>query len=454
MLRISSLFISAALLAGCAAPQIAEIDNLSTLTSQVADKLGNDSDKALKSAQQAYETAQDEQLNFYAPLHMQRIEAAMKDVQRNDLTGDDSALIHSSALLQTLLQTALQNKHEVQTSLGQLLAQRDVLLSIHANNALPGDYNDVMEDLTDLITLIEAGQKEKAVKKSSGVLQDLNDLEPDAMLAIHWQPAYETLDKADDEDADDNAPVTFRQAEEKVKNARLTIKENYKDRQMSQTAGLEALRAAQHALYVGRAAEKLQRLTAEQAEQKALDFENYLHDISVAMATDDLRHMDLRDQALAIIQSIQEREREFRQELIAAGGNSPEATAPAEEKTAPAAQLPADREDMETDAADAQHMLVAEPPSAGLKAMPEAAQETIKQTAEQTTAPETAAVKAEKTEAAASEKSEPAETESNDGKAAETAAISPEKAEENSAAGAGGQNSASSSYSGALTEQN
>ncbi|MAD46261.1 MAG: hypothetical protein CMI02_10135 [Oceanospirillaceae bacterium] len=338
----SFLLLPAFLLAACSTPQIAEIDNLPDLTSQMADALGNDSDKALRAAEQAYDKARQEELAFYAPLHMERLQAAMKDVQRSDLSGDRDALIQSSALVQTLLKTALDNKQEVESTLLPLLTQKSVLQDIHADKVLADDYADAMDDMKDLITLIEAGNKEKAVKKSAAVLEELTELEPEAMLAIHWRPAEQTLEQAEDEDADHNAPATFAAAEAVVESARQTILEHYKDRQHSEEVGLAALRKAQHALYVGRAAEKLQKLKPAEAEQKALDFENYLHDISAAIEGDDLRHMELRDQALAIIQALRERERQYHKTLeSAAKGQSSQPQANSEASAAAPAETEA-----------------------------------------------------------------------------------------------------------------
>ncbi|WP_296984358.1 MULTISPECIES: hypothetical protein [unclassified Thalassolituus] len=315
MLRLLSLLFIASFLSACSSPRLAGIDDLSDLTNQVLSSFGNDSEKALTAANQAYDTAQREELEFYAPLHMQRIKDAMTEVQRNDLAGNNDALLASSALLQGLLKTALENKQDVQETLSPLIAQNAVLLEIHADKALPVEYTDAMEDMSYLIKLIEAGEKVRAIKRSPSVLQELTELEPMTMLAVHWQPAQQTLQKAEDEDADSTAPLTFAAARDRVEDARLTISEQYQDRELGRKAGLRALRTAQHALYMGRAAEKLQGLTAVQAEQKALDFESYLHDISSAIGGEDLRHMDLRDQALAIIQAIRERERQYQRAL-------------------------------------------------------------------------------------------------------------------------------------------
>ena len=62
MLRLLSLLFIASFLSACSSPRLAGIDDLSDLTNQVLSSFGNDSEKALTAANQAYDTAQREEL--------------------------------------------------------------------------------------------------------------------------------------------------------------------------------------------------------------------------------------------------------------------------------------------------------------------------------------------------------------------------------------------------------
>ncbi|MDK2776844.1 MAG: hypothetical protein KYX62_04210 [Pseudomonadota bacterium] len=355
MFRFMLPLLTLSLLAGCAAPRIADFGNLDDITDAKVSELGDDSDRALNEARNAYQQAQDEQLAFYAPLHMQQIEDSLKLAQQEDLAGHSAAAVQQAARVLGLLQGGLRNKATAQQTLAAQLQQKAVLDDIRSASVLPSDYDDMLDEVKDLITLIEAGNSAKAVKQSAGLLADMKTLERDTMLAIHWRPAEETLDKAEDEDADDNAPETFRYAEDLVEQAEATISREYGNRELAEATGHQALRAAQHALYLAREAEKLQRLEKAEAEQQALKLEGYLHRISAATDNQDLRHMAFRDQTLAIIQYLQEQERE-RQRQTPAPAATPEATpeataaetAPAEpDSTAETAdqQLPAAADD-------------------------------------------------------------------------------------------------------------
>lgn len=309
MLRFTSLLLTLALLGGCASKQLADQDALSAMATAKASELGDDSALALEKARTAYRTAAAEELAFYAPLHMQQLEAALKEAQQADLAGNSGQSIQASARVLTLLENGQKNKATALQLLAPVFKQKEVLDGVKAGNVLPGPYNDRMDDLKDLIVMIESGDSSRAQEKSAPLLTSLQELERDTMLALYWQPAAEALDKAEDEDADVQAPQTFTGAEEKVKRAEVFIRQHYHDRAQAEATGLQALRLAQHALFIAREAQKLQKLNAETAEQAALKQEDLLHQIATTAGAGDLRHMAFRDQTLAIIQYIQEEQR-------------------------------------------------------------------------------------------------------------------------------------------------
>jgi len=366
MLRFTSLLLTLALLGGCASKQLADQDALSAMASAKASELGDDSALALDKAQTAYRTATTEELAFYAPLHMQQLEAALKEAQQADLAGNSGQSIQASARVLTLLENGQKNKATARQLLAPVFKQKEVLDGVKAGNVLPGPYNDRMDDLKDLIVMIESGDSSRAQEKSVPLLTSLQELERDTMLALYWQPAAETLDKAEDEDADVQAPQTFAGAEEKVEQAEVFIRQHYHDRAQAEATGLQALRLAQHALFIAREAQKLQKLNAETAEQAALKQEDLLHQIATTAGAGDLRHMAFRDQTLAIIQYIQEEQRSRATRNKAAATAAEQAAAPQStdsEATGPEA-AGAEEAAEESDAAPADVQPAAETPAA------------------------------------------------------------------------------------------
>ena len=388
--------LSLSLLSGCAAQRIANEDSLSQATNEKVRELGNDSERALSQAEAAYATANSEELSFYAPLHMEQMQQALKQARSHELAGDAQASIESSARVMSLLDSALKNKTRAQSALSPLFSQKAVLDDIKAGSVMSARYQREMKELRSLISMIEAGESDKVIDKSAGVLKSLQQLELDTMLRLHWQPANETLEKADDEDADTHAPATFSDAELQVEKAAQTIRRHYQDRALTESTGKEALRAAQHALYIAREAKNITRLDSAQAEQAALEFEGYLHQLSMTLGAGDMRHMALKDQTLAIVQYAEEQERRNAAQQTTSPNNSATAI--------PEAASPVVVEQPDAEAADKQQQNPAEDTAAPEEAAPEK-----ESTAEPVTVPaatETSAVTTESAEEGVEESAE------------------------------------------------
>lgn len=305
-------FLLAAMLAatlattGCASKKLANQDAFDSLATAKAEQFAGDSEKALDNAEQAYKSAKDAELDFYAPLHMEQLRDALKQARALELEGKTTETVKVSAKVVTLYEGGLQNKQKAEGQLPALIQQKATLDEIKANNVLPGEYKAAMDDFKELISLIETGDEAKAAKDSEAVLKDLQAIELDVMLTQHWQPAKKTLDKAEKEDADSNATKTFEYAENLVQNAERIIRQSYTDRELVEKTGKDALRAAQHALFIGREVATLVSMNKAQAETVALQFEDYLGQIGSAIKADDVRHMSLQDQTLALKQFAEE----------------------------------------------------------------------------------------------------------------------------------------------------
>lgn len=214
-----SLCLSAAFFSGCASKQIAYQDEFESLTSAKAEAFEGDSERALNDAEAAFEAAKQAELELYAPLHMAELQQALKQARSLELEGDSDASIITSAKVVALTEAGLQNKQKVEALLPELIRQKAVLDDIEARNILPSDYRDNMESFRELISQIESGDDAGAGKGAASVLIELQQLELNTMLKQHWQPAQDTLEQAEDEDADSNAVKTFEYAEQLVDNA-------------------------------------------------------------------------------------------------------------------------------------------------------------------------------------------------------------------------------------------
>lgn len=291
---------------GCANKKLANQDAFDSLATAKAEQFAGDSEKALANAEQAYKNAKDAELDFYAPLHMEQLREALKQARTMELEGKTTETVQVSAKVLTIYEGGAQNKAKVESQLPALIQQKATLDEIKANNVLPSQYQAAMDDFKELISLIETGDDAKATKDSEAVLKDLHTIELDVMLAQHWLPAKETLDKAEKEDADTNATKTFEYAENLVQSAERIIRQSYTDRELVEKTGKDALRATQHALFIGREVASLVNMNKAQAEAVALQFEDYLGQIGSAIKANDVRHMSLQDQTLALKQFAEE----------------------------------------------------------------------------------------------------------------------------------------------------
>jgi len=301
---------SVVLLQGCASAKLANQAALTAAADAKASELGTNSELALQRAEAAYQTAIKDQLGFYAPHTMEKLDEALKQAQQAHGKQQTLQAVKAAAHVLTLLENGQRNKAEALKLLAPVFEQKQRVDELNAQAVLSDDYQNQLENIQELIGLIEEGKSEQAVADSADVVADLVALERQTMLALHWQPAEDVLEQAEDEDADDHASKTYEDAEQKVKTAQEFISINFTKRDESKQLGLDALRASQRALFIGRESQTLQKLDAKKAEQAALKEEERLRQIGIAIGVNDLRYMALADQSNAIIEHIQTLRRE------------------------------------------------------------------------------------------------------------------------------------------------
>ena len=301
-IALVSIFVSLLLINGCAQQGIANQDEFDQLAHQKVEEYIGNTRSALEKAEDVYGQAKTQQLNILTPLHWQQLTDAIKKARVADLEGNNEASIEAAAWVMTYFESAQKIKAEIETQLGGVLAQQAILLDLKTDRILKKDYRNVIDDLKKLTRDIESGQTKDIQDDAKDLLDEMTELELSTMLEIHWRPARATLDKAEDEGTDDFAPETFAIAERLTRKAKFTIREQYQNRTICGTVGLDALRAAQHALYIGREAEKIINMDIDDAEEAALIFEGYLHQISTVLGAGDLRNMAFLDQTLALVQ--------------------------------------------------------------------------------------------------------------------------------------------------------
>ncbi len=301
-LILTLLFSTLLVTAGCASKRLTQNDEFDQITLEKAAGFSGDAERALVEAEVRYESAVAAGMTFYAPLHMEQVDDALALAREAELKGLQSDSIIASSKVITLLELANGNKKKVELVLQPLLQQKLILEELNSPKVLPSQFKDQLEEVKKLITTIEQGADNIPASDISLVMSGLKGLELNTLLEIHWQPAKDTLVKADRESADKHAPKSFTEAENLVEQAEKDIRAQYSNRALVSERGLAALRASQHALYVARDAEQLFRLSRQRAEDAVLTFESLLAQIGVTLKAEDIRHMALQDQATALAQ--------------------------------------------------------------------------------------------------------------------------------------------------------
>ncbi|MDP2504983.1 hypothetical protein [Oceanobacter sp. 3_MG-2023] len=301
-----SVLLALLLVSGCASKHIANEDAFDDLAARKAKTFTGDTHTALDAAEESVITGRNENLALYSPLHWQQMNTAISAARKSDLAGNDQQALESAARTLTLFESGMANKHKVAETLSVLLAQKQILEDIKADKVLPSAYKKQFEKIKSLAQAIEAGRDNSLDDDIGDLLEDMQELERDTMLELHWRPAQKTLEKAEDEGVDYFALETFKFAETLTEEANNTISDQYTNRTLSEQIGKRALRAAQHALYIGREAENIINMDIDDAEQAALRFESYLHQLAEALNAGDLRNMAFLDQTLALVQKANE----------------------------------------------------------------------------------------------------------------------------------------------------
>lgn len=261
-----------------------------------------DSESTFIEAEKRYATALKANMAFYSPRNIQNAKESLKLARAQELNAEKEASLKSSKNVLSLLDEAQKNKIKVEELLPKILTKKKVLEELKTPRILAAEYNTQIDDIQSIIKKIEANESNDISKRITDIYSALETLELNTLLEIYWQPAKNTLLKAKKENADKNAPKSFSLAVNAVNKAEDLIRNDYADRIKVESYGITALRTAQQALYISRDAELLVDLTAKQAENKILQFQELLAKIGTALESKELRHMALEDQANALAQ--------------------------------------------------------------------------------------------------------------------------------------------------------
>ena len=292
------------LLTACANNQVID-SQIESAAMQQATQSTITPEQAIKRARAKLATASKAELTFYTPLHFndaQRSLEKIEDMQKNPDIENQSQhkllMITEAFKAERIINKGFDIKETIMATLADALAHKVTLEQLGSHKEYPSYFNNIVDDLIDLFKLIEKNNVEKARKEQAHVLADMTDLEIKTLIKQHVIPAINILDKAEDNDADNFAELTYEQAEITISRAKKYISANYRNRQGVANVGKEAVTAARRALTIGSESKSIIKLNEEDAEQKALEIETLLGKIATGLAMDDITGLSFREQAI------------------------------------------------------------------------------------------------------------------------------------------------------------
>jgi len=295
--------IFALLLSACANQQVAVSERIKLESAKAADSATFTPKQAIEDATKQLAEATEQDLDFYSPLHLSQAKESIEEAKNYLLEPPKkikNAALMSAIAAQRFISDAHKNKATVLTTLKKTFSHQQILIELKAPKITPQLYNDVVEDISDMINYIERGKMSDVSENLSSLHGDMALVEIDTLKIINLDLADNFIEKAKDIDADDYASITFKNAKNMIKKANTYIEKNYRNRKGVVNVGEKALWAAKKAYYVAFEAQKLTQMTEEPAEKHTLLVYSLLNKAYIAAYGKSIEPQDLNGTADAL----------------------------------------------------------------------------------------------------------------------------------------------------------
>lgn len=298
------IFVTAGLLSACAGPALKDSGQLAQAAAAAARAENSDADSQLENARSSQQQAQQANLALYSPTYYTQGNEALNKAlaaQGNDKNNADVAT--QAILARSLFERGMQIKQQVMDQLQESVAFFSVLQGIDAPALLKDDYQDAEDDFRKLAVLVETGKTDKLPSEQKDLLKDLALLEQATLTKAYVSKPEQTLDDAEDDDADDYAEKTFSTAQKALNTLKRSIEKKPRELEVIKLQSTQAQHAALHAQQVAKAAAGLMALKQKETEDKVLQMEALLKHIADGLQIEQPVYLSLQEQAFAIAQS-------------------------------------------------------------------------------------------------------------------------------------------------------
>ncbi len=257
--------------------------------------------EALARAEKDIEKARKEALEFYAPLHLSQAEQSLKKAQSLFVKGTDMiSAVAETIKVEKMVSEGLTTKNTVLRQMKDVFEQKVRLEQLKSDVIMRDDFEDQMDNIKDLIVLIEQGDQPGFEKEKKSTMTEMLELEKTVVKKKTLAEALEVLQSAKKADAKKLCPKTWKTAEATLQQSTVFIESYPRDDEGVKKAGLDALRACQHALFVAKETQVLQDTDKDDFENVVLDMESKLDRIALGLNHPDVRHMSLHDQSVTL----------------------------------------------------------------------------------------------------------------------------------------------------------
>ncbi|WP_459923813.1 hypothetical protein [Desulfatiferula olefinivorans] len=255
-------------------------------------------------AEESMKTAHDEALDYYAPTFLSTAEKHLKKAQSLMIKGGDDVTVAAEALAaRKAIAQGLVVKQTVIRQLSDVFAMKDRLDQLKADVHARDDYDRRMDQIRKLIACIEKGDQTAVDKKKPEALEDMRALEVAVVKKVVLAEARDYLARARKIDAGKLSPKTWKTAEDTLQRARVFIESFPRDEAGVAKAGKEALLACRHAYFVTREVITIREMDKDAFENLVLNIETMLDRVRLGLEHEDVRHMSLHDQSVALASS-------------------------------------------------------------------------------------------------------------------------------------------------------
>lgn len=306
---LAVLFV-ALVVSGCANSKIANSDALAQAAANAAQNAERSLDEVIHDSTLALAEALNEGLEFYAPLHLDQAKSALdkaKKLNKEKAKPEDLSQAMVEALkVEKLLQAGRQNRDKVEKLLAKALDHKAVLEELGTDKVLPKEYSKGMSMLTGVIRDVEGGLLDKVEAGQSKVLAYFNEIEADT-LRVQWlSKAENMLGQAKDIDADDYAPVSFKEAERAYERADDFIGKSFRDRDGVKQVSAHAYNKAAKAYHLAQEVKKVISKNEKEIEQYMLSVQQLFDAINQHAAVNALDSHSFAEQSRLLVSAWQQ----------------------------------------------------------------------------------------------------------------------------------------------------